>query len=135
MASTEVMLTRNHAAHQLNQNGLSNVKIMGSWSHAVGTIIARNGWDISNLSEYFIDISYPNDQDLASTGEDSLLILYFNRDNFSARMSQILFPENTNNTYNPIDDIKTGTIVKQHQNEKFLVYLWTKNGFNHSHGH
>lgn len=135
LPSIEVSLARNNSASLLTKDNLSELKIMGSWSHSVALVIARDGWDIKNLSEKFIDISNPRQEDLAQTKEDSLLVVYFNRDNLQSKVSKVIFPNSKHNKYDPCVEITSGQIELKQKNRFFVIYLWIKNAHHHPNGY
>jgi len=128
MADLEVAVARNQAAFALKESHLQDTKIIGSWSHAVGIIIARDGWALEHLTNTFIDISYPTAEDMRQTGEDSLLLVYFNREHPIAKLSKTLFPSAIHNRYDPLAAAGTGVVEEKYRDKSFIIYLWRRNG-------
>lgn len=135
MPELEITQARRSAAFELNKRGLNHVKISGSWSHAVGLIVERDGWDLQNLSGTLIDIPNPTEQDLERTMEDSLLIVHFNRDGWIARTSKAVFPKSMTNLYDPRNTTFKDILEEKVRNKYFIIYLWKKSKTPPDHTH
>lgn len=122
----ERSLTIANAATTLNRLGLRDTKVFGSWHHAVGTIIARDGWDLANINKNYIEISDPSEEDFLQTNEDSLLLIHFNREHFIARLSKFVFPNIRLNSYDPRTETLRGSLKQVYSCRHFLIFLWRK---------
>jgi len=126
MPDVQIAQARHDAARELHKSCLSHLKIVGSWSHAVGLIVERDGWDLRYLSDTFIDIPNPTEQDLLRLHQDSLLIVLFNREGWIARTSKRFFPTSLANLYDFKAGLVDGIVEEKVRNNYFIVCLWRR---------
>ena len=110
----------------LNNSGYNNVCLIGSWNVGINIVSSCNDVRMESLQNYYFDNPYPNDEDLIKTNQKELIIATGKKIALRKILSDTNIPGLSISAYNPINDIKTGTVIKLYENNFVCLYSWEK---------
>lgn len=119
-------IERNAAAFWLKGNKQQEIKIIGHWDGGISAAVAKYGYNINKLSNYFFDKSYPNLADLQSTKENSLIIVKTKKGKIYNKFGEYSFTGIRADDYNPIVVVNDGMVEKLYENDEVILFEWSK---------
>jgi|GEM_PF-3106205 len=117
---------RAEAGQWLVENVPDDIKVLGDWNNAVTLTIERFGWEKEALTTNLFEAHRPETKDALSTGEHSLIVVAPKRHAFRHWLGALPIESLQVKKYNPVAEIRRGTVTKIFENGSLSLYLWNR---------
>jgi len=114
------------AGKQLHSRVPEELKIVGHWGSSIGVVLGKYGPDFNKLTSKYIEFEFPSENDLLTTGEDSLIVVISKTPQWKKELSKLPISMFEIKDRNFDEQSFSGSIQLIFENDVVCIYKWDK---------